>query len=362
MLGLAVGMAPQYSAEVPLQLPAGFGWDTARFPISPSRVGSAYRSNLTPRDLVSPAIWSGPAFHVDAETGDDANDGLAASDGDFSAAKRTIYSAFQAGNATGAAYRVIVKSGLYEESAFTRNGNDEPNQPVAILGWGGPVRYRTGPHSVSWIDAGGSFSASVSSVKRVFRTDALTAQGQYSELVKAADLATCQATADTWFDDSGTVHVNVGNAPGSSDIALIRSFHGARFLTHAQDLYLENIHCEGGIYGALHVDAIATRNVVAVGCSFRYAAPSNPASPLDAVQVRRTDGLVAFFDCDASMGGSDGWSFHEDGTPGMHVLLDNCHGHHNGIDPATSWNGFTTHDGVRSIVLGGSFGHSRNGV
>ena len=60
------------------------------------------------------------------------------------APKRTIYSAFATGNATGGAYRVIVKAGQYEESAFTRNGKNELIQPVAIAGWGGAVRLSDG--------------------------------------------------------------------------------------------------------------------------------------------------------------------------------------------------------------------------
>lgn len=364
MLGTGVGLQPQYSfsAAKALDLPSGFGWDQIRFPIEVTDTAVGFVSNLTPRDLVDPAIWTGAAIHVDSGAGDDNNSGFAALDGDFTAAKRTIYSAFIAGNATGAPYRVIVKAGQYEESAFTRNGNDEPNQPVAILGWGGPVRYRTGPFSVNWSDAGGSYSAPVSAVKRVFRTDVLSSDGYFTELVAAPDLVSYQATLGTWFLDGGTVHVNIGNQPTSEGIALIRGFHGARFMTHAADMYLENIHCEGGSTGALHLDPTSTRNIIGVNCSFRYSAPSNPSAPLDAVRVRRTNGLVAFFDCDASIGAKDGWSFHEDGTVGMHVLLQNCTGVRNGIDPATSCNGFTAHDGIRSIVLGGTFGHSRNGT
>jgi hypothetical protein len=267
-----------------------------------------------------------------------------------------------AGNATGAPYRVIVKAGEYEESAFTRNGNDEPDQAVAILGWGGPVRYRTGPFVVNWSDAGGSYTASVSVVKRVFRTDVLSPEGNYTELVKAVDLVSCKATLGTWFLDGGTVHVNIGSQPANDGIALIRSFHGARFMTHTSDMYLEDIHCEGGITGALHFDPVSTRNIVGVNCSFKYSAPSNSNVPLDAVRIRRTDGLVAFFNCDASMGAKDGWSFHEDGNSGLHVLLQNCSGLRNGIDPATSCNAFTSHDSIRSIVLGGTFGLSRNGT
>jgi hypothetical protein len=362
MIAVGLGLAQGFRSETPIPLPAGFGWDTGRFPLNVTKGGAGYSANLTPRDLVDPLIWSGAAIHVDRATGDDANTGLGGQDGDFSDAKRSIYAAFVTGNALGAPYRVLVRAGEYEESAFTRNGNDEPDQPVAVIGWDGPVRYRTGPFFASWSDAGGSYSTPLSAVRRVFRTDVLDANGLYTELLKAADLAACQATSNSWFDDAGIVHVNIGLAPGAQDIALIRSFHGARFLTHTSDLYLEDIHCEGGITGALHCDAIADRNVVGVRCSFRYSAPSNVNNPRDAVQVRRTNGLVAFFDCDASGGADDGWSFHEDGYVGMHVLMQGCTGYGNGIDPATSVNGFTTHDGLRAIDLGGSYGWSRNGT
>ncbi|TNF19042.1 MAG: hypothetical protein EP318_16390 [Rhodobacteraceae bacterium] len=362
MLGLGLALQPQFPAEVTVPLPVGFGWNAAAHPVRIVQSGAGFRSETAPRDLVDPGIWTGAAIHVDGALGDDGNSGLGAEDGDFSAAKRTIWAAFVAGNATAAPYRVLVKPGFYEEGAFTRNGNDEPAQPVAVIGWGGPVMYRTGPWSVGWTDAGGTFSAGVSAVKRVFRTDVENPRGLYSELAQVADPATCAATPQSWCNDGGTVHVNIGSAPGAGDLALIRSFHGARFLSHADDLYLENIHCQGGITGALHCDAAASRNVVAVDCSFRYSAPSNSSAPLDAARVRRTKGLAAFFDCDASYGAKDGWSFHEDGNAGLHVLLERCTGSDNGALGASSVNALSTHDAIRMIVLGGEFGWSRNGT
>ncbi|MBD3665388.1 hypothetical protein [Sulfitobacter aestuariivivens] len=362
MLGLSVGLQPQYSSRVPVDFPTGFGWDQAHHPLSIHRTGTRYVADINPRDLVDPAIWAGPAYHVDSAAGDDGQTGLGSVDGDFTQAKRTIYAAFLAGNATAAPYRVLVKPGTYEESAFTRNGNDEPDQPVAIIGWGGPATYRTGPFNVAWTNADDTFSAPVSSVKRVFRTDVLTPEGHYTELTEVTDTATCAVTDQSWAVDGSTVHINIGSAPGANDIALLRSFHGARFMTHTHDIYLENIHTQGGITGALHLDPVASRNIVGLNCSFRYAAPSNPAAPLDAARIRRTSGLCAFFNCDASQGAKDGWSFHEDGVSGLHVLLQDCTGWRNGIAGASSCNGFTTHDAVRAIVLNGAFGLSRNGT
>ena len=364
MLGLGLGMQPRFllaASGVPdVTFPTGFAWDQERFGFGVTKAGAEYVSDLNPATLVDAGIWSGPAFHVDS-AGNDANSGLGAQDGDFSDAKRTIYGAFRAGNATGAPYRVLVNAGQYEGSAFTRNGKDEPSQPVAIIAHGGRVSYRTGPFSVNWAQAGGTYSANVSSVRRVFRTDILTPEGLFTELTKVADIATCAATLNSWVLDGSVVHTNIGGAPASDQIALLRSFNGARFMTHTDDLYLEGFDIEGGISGALHCDPVAARNVIAVGCTFRYSAPSNPAAPQDAVRVRRNNGLVAFFDCDASMGAKDGWSFHDDGTAGMHVLLQNCTSWRNGTAGATSVNGFTLHDDVVGSSINGTYGMSQNG-
>ncbi|KKL85903.1 hypothetical protein LCGC14_1950060 [marine sediment metagenome] len=39
-------------------------------------------------------------------------------------------------------------------------------------------------------------------------------------------------------------------------------------MTHDKDFYLENVHCEGGISGALHFNTAGARNIVGVNCSF----------------------------------------------------------------------------------------------
>lgn len=345
------------------KIPTGLGWNSTAWPLTVTRYDDGHDVGLNPRDLVDSGIWSGPAFHVDLTDGDDANTGAGANDGDFSDALRTIHAAFTEGNATGQAYRVLVNSGTCDESAFSKNGQVEPNQPVAIIGWGGPVTYRTGPWNIPWtLDQGTTYSAAITSRNRVFRSDVLTDEGHYTELTLAADLATCRSTVGTWFGDGTDVYVNVGASPSNEDIAVLRGFHGARFLTHADDLYLEDIHTQGGITGALHCNAAATRNIIGVDCSFRYSSPSNTAAPLDAVQIRDTEGLVAFWRSDASFGAKDCWNFHETNEGNLSVLLVDCSGHYAGAFDETSCNAFTTHDQIRAVVIGGDFGLSRDGA
>ncbi|MEO9574267.1 MAG: hypothetical protein ABJ360_16430 [Roseobacter sp.] len=131
MLAVAVGMQPQYSSRVAVPFPTGFTWDQGRFGFDLTRSGGRFETDLNPRDLIAPAVWSHPAFHVD-RVGNDSSDGVGAQDGDFFNAKRTIHAEFDARNATDASYRVLVNANTFWGSAFARNGQIEPEQPVAV--------------------------------------------------------------------------------------------------------------------------------------------------------------------------------------------------------------------------------------
>ena len=99
MLGLSLGLKPGGGVETPVPLPAGFSWDTSRFPLPIRRAGwpISHRSGSACAGFLRQS-GDGPAIHVDSASGDDSNSGLGA-DGDFSQAKRSIHAAFVAGNA-----------------------------------------------------------------------------------------------------------------------------------------------------------------------------------------------------------------------------------------------------------------------
>ena len=73
MLGLSMGMIPPAPTERPMPLPAGFNWDSGRFPLAITKSGAGYRWDVDPRSLVDPLIWSGPAYHVDGDNGDNSS-------------------------------------------------------------------------------------------------------------------------------------------------------------------------------------------------------------------------------------------------------------------------------------------------
>ncbi len=143
-----------------------------------------------------------------------------------------------------------------------RHRRAEP--PVAILGWNGLVNYRSGLRSQVWtLDQGTTYTATITSVMRLFRADVLTEEGLYIELVLAASLVACRSTVGTWFKDTGDVlYVNLGKVVSSTDVVVIRGFHGGTVPDPCgRPLSREPRH-RGRDTGALHCDAVATRAII----------------------------------------------------------------------------------------------------
>ncbi|NVK41437.1 MAG: hypothetical protein HWE39_09345 [Oceanospirillaceae bacterium] len=68
------------------------------------------------------------------------------------------------------------------------------------------------------------------------------------------------------------------------------------------------------------------------------------------------------FGVDGSKGQKDGFGYHSDAGAGLAVLHINCVSADNGRLDETSINGFTTHDTVKSIDIGGRYGWGINGT
>ncbi|SDE46742.1 hypothetical protein SAMN04488105_10417 [Salipiger thiooxidans] len=352
--------------------PAGLGW-TATDTVYAALVGSTWLCSVNPRTLVAMAIWSGNVFYVDPEEGDDSNDGVGDYWGDYSSAKRNLHAAITAGNATGSAYIIKVKGGESPgETWATNNGAVEPTQHMAII-CDAPMYYRVGSWTNTWtLDSGTCYYTTATSIGRVLRTDKRDARGHYIDLEHQQDngetdaeaLAAVRANPDNtfWRDlANNRVYVNIGREPGNRHIALLRNVRGLEFDSSTPgDIYIEGMHTEGGIDGAFAVTGTGTRNIVAVNCSFLYQ--GHRTQIRNAVSVTQTEGLVAMFGVDGSKGQKDGFGYHSDAGAGLSVLHVNCISADNGRLDETSINGFTTHDTVKSIDIGGRYGWGINGT
>ncbi|WP_289156091.1 hypothetical protein [uncultured Salipiger sp.] len=351
--------------------PAGLGW-TATDTVYAALVGSTWLCSVNPRALVSQEIWSGAVVYVDPEDGDDANDGLGDHWGDYSRAKRNMYAAITAGNATGSGFLIKVKGGESPgETWATNNGAVEPTQHMGII-CDAPMSYRVGNWTNTWtLDSGTCYYTTATSIGRVLRTDKRDARGHYIDLEHtqndgesdAAALAAVQSTEGTFWRDlaNNRVYVNIGREPGNRHIALLRNVRGLEFDTSTpKDIYIEGMHTEGGIDGAFAVTGTGTRNIVCVNCSFLYQ--GHRTQIRNAVAFTQTEGLVAMFGVDGSKGQKDGFGYHSDAGAGLAVLHINCVSADKGRLDEASINGFTTHDTVKSIDIGGRYGWGINGT
>lgn len=356
-------ITPQASVEMPtpVRLPGWFRWP---YPMPIGRIGRKYAAYIDPRSYVNPAVWTGPAYHVDGVFGVDANTGLGVYDGDFSAAKKSIFSAITAGNATGAPYRVIVKAGTYtQERSINGSGGQagvEPTQHCAFIAWGGIVYHVAGTAEAAWVNDGSgtnTYTGGPSNASRVFDRLNLDIHGSYTELVNVADQSTVRATAGSWSGLGTKLAIRRadGLTPDSENTLVLRNIDTAAFDSCTTDLYFEGFHFHGGTFGALWIDPVSTRNVVCVDCEAAYSGTT--ANPLDAFRIRRVQGLVLMVRCTARKAWKDGFNYHDDDAAdfSMRVMHIDCRGYSTGKTGSSSNNNLTTHDFVILLDLNGDY-------
>lgn len=369
-IALATGLSAQSGIYTP---PESLGWPAAYHFQAAELPNGKFAALVNPRALVDQRIWSGPAYYVATNGNDTTGTGLSA------APVRSIWKAVQLGNSNGTPYRVMIGAGMYRMTN-SMNGYPsgwptppvsaliEPTQPCAFIAHNGRVEH-SAMKDVSTFPTvkDGTYGncyvlPNTEGTRRVFDRLTFDQYGNFTELVNAASLAACDATPNSWYQSGSSLYLNRtdGVAPTFNNTLTLQNTYTAAFLSNTSDLYFEGIDFLGGNSGALHIDPVSTRNVVAVGCSFRYAGSS--AFGISGLRVRRVTGLCAFFRCFASGNSTDGLNFHADGSSGMYVLTSQCRAIANGVSPNTSCNGWTTHDNVIGIDIGGEYGPHLDGA
>lgn len=360
----------QYAKTLPRYTPpSGLGWPS-RFAFESIELPNGeFTALLDPKSLVTQSIWSGPAFYV-STTGSDS------ADGSLATPLRSIWKATELGDATGVPYRVMIKGGQYR-MPHSINGQPpswptppvaalkEPVQPCALIAYDGRVeiaamRDVTFPSVKDGTQTNCFAITNCEGSRRVFDRTRRDSYGNFFELTNAASLAACNATTDTWFQSGSTLYINWGSTvPSYTNLLATANTYVAAFLANTADVYLEGINFFGGSNSAVLFDPIATRNIVGVDCEFSYAGSS--ASGISGFRSRRTAGLTALFHCRANDNSTDGFNVHADSVTGVYFLTIGCRALANGVSPNTSCNGWTTHDDVVGIDIGGDYGPQING-
>jgi hypothetical protein len=345
---------------------AGIEWNRITYPINLTKVGDTWETDFDRDDYLPDSTFVN-TYYVDVATGNNSNNGLT-----VGTKKKSIHSALTAGNATGQPYKVIITAGLYTRGdGLSNSGSVKPTQSCAIVATGG--RVVTGTFDdLSWPGSpDGTFTncykVSRSNVGEVYNIAANDVYGDYDQLLKVADAATCDSTPGSWAQVGSDLYVHradaaaVTNANTRANLTIdhftITSFDNKR-------IYMYGIDMEGGFNGGgWCISGVSNTVVIAENCSFKYAGTF--ATSLDCVAITSSTGLFVFKDCLFAKSSKDGLNVHYSpaGVPRRtFILTEGCTSRNHGKGASTSNNGLTGHENVPFLDVESRWEYGRGGV
>ncbi len=380
---------PHINTLIPVALPAGLSWNTGSWPIfvnlkapnmleRPFGVLSAGSFDPLTASAYTTAI-AGTTVYV-ASTGNDTT-----GDGTVGNPYLSIQKAVSILNAGGSPGRIRVAAGLYHKDTNFTKGNAANVATVDIVyeATGGRAVVTTHDNTLTWTLDGtytncyGS-SSLANAPARVLNFADRDAYGLHPDFIKAPDAATCNATPGSWYYDSGgtKLYINRGDglvvtSTGSTANSRVYRSVPNFFINGAtqRNFWLKGQNPGDGfdLEGAANTGATAScMNVTFSGsssgkilyakdCSFRYAGYYNGSQAGNGVGINNFSGIGWFENCDASGNGADGFNCHDTNVYGANFLTLNCTGYRNGVIGSTSNNGWTTHEAVIGIDIGGDY-------
>lgn len=342
----------EYPPLGPAALPPPFAWNDAAYPLGLSGLETAPQITLAPRDVVNPAIFTGPAFYADSSQADNSGDGLTAL-----TAKRDISECVLLGNAAAQPYRVLIEAGDYfrRESINGDGVSVEPTQPCGFIAQNGRVRHVAGTDVPYSLHSGTTHAGPHSTAAMVLDRLDVDANGVYATLESAADIAACIATPNSWVTTGGQTYIHRadGLAPASNNTLITRNIDAARFTAWGQDAYFEGLDFEGGTRGAIVFTAQAERALAADNCSFSYG--GYPGFRVNGTEIYGASGLVYFRDCSANANFKDGLGFHGNAAAQLYALTYRCSAHRNGVDGGVSINAHTIHENILAVDIASTY-------
>lgn len=177
-------------------------------------------------------------------------------------------------------------------------------------------------------------------------------------LSKVNSIEEVNTTLNSWYTNGTKVYINVGVAPNKNIVPLIGASN-IQVSKIPSDMYFENLNVYGG-NNPIQLNLSKGNKAYFKNVNFYH---SNPG--FNGVAITGGD-LVVFDNCKANYNDMDGFNHHIGADSSLPLIIEiNCIGIENGSDKGTagfkSNNGTTTHDGVKSIRINGSYGRNDGG-
>lgn len=356
-------------------MPAGFNWSSTLPKVKAYHIGEYFSCNIRPEDLIDYSIYTQTIF-VDKSGGNDANNGLS-----WANRKASIGNARRVASASGIPTRILVYTDkgrlVYQRAKSFADDSSTAvsNVPIIIETMDG--RCKTGPFDdLTWAKTAGYvnvYDTTRSNALRAFNPQLPDFIGSNVEkeyvYINAGNLAASITAVDaqegSWTVDGATnkvyAHAHGHDVVSDATIRLTLSTPGIEWNCN-KDLFLRGFDFYGGVGGNLKAFGGSTNNIVVDDCNFYYAASGNTyngsSSVIDSAQILGCQ-LFAAFNSSFKYASKDGINLHAENSVIPSGLIVNCVGQFNGLTPSQSNNGFTTHDGIKSISIGSTYTHNR---
>ncbi len=322
-----------------------------------------FYTNVTPESLIDTTGYA-QTYYVECVNGNDANSGLT-----WALRKKSIGSAITAAIASGLPSRILVdaSAGLpyYRQVGFSPAGT-AINSTVPLLIEAINGRARVGLFdNLTWTKTGGAtytYQTARAYAIRARNMEYVDEYGFARTYTWVTSAAAVDATEGSFYTDGTTVWVHPHNhdEPNINNARIDIQQRNLNWSCN-QNLFLRGFDFEGGQEGCLSIGGGSTNTIVLDDCTMRYAVGSNlqNGGTTYATGARISScGLFAAFGCDASKNSRDGFGYVADAGPIPGGLLVNCRGWLNGEGGSQSNNGYTSHEGVKSVSVGCDWRHS----
>lgn len=356
--------------------PTGFVWPAGLPEVTATKVGNDFLCNINPQTLIDTTAIT-QVYRVDIEKGNDANSGST-----WATAVKSVWRAIELAMAPaqGLDCKILIKGGIYPVGNGFLNSDanvDLKDRTIVFESVYGRALLGIFSENQWTLEGGQTNTYSCTRDLAVIAVNPSLLKNEevdnpsnagYTQYTNVTSIAEVEATEGTFWVNGTTCYVHPHGSVAATD-KNVRIYENQKQLsgTNYGNIMFRNIDTEGGRLGAVY-SASANKNsgsLVTDGSTHRYCLGGTFTNPVTWSTFSISDlEIKAHFNTDASYNGSDGFGVSGGGSNQNCALLAvNCTSNYNGLltehapsgSKPTSVNGFTGHNGLSAISIGGEY-------
>ena len=330
--------------------PVGWTWD---LPFNIQKLGSSYRVDPTFNLKTYAGITVTKTYWVKMAS-EGGSDG--ASGADEAHAFATIGFAISRADVD----CVMIKAGTYTGYPSSQGWHGAGAvRSCQVIGYGGPVISAIDivTSIITWSLVGNHYEGTyATSVGGIRDSSNLDVYGDEIPLALAADVASCDAAANSWWRNAGVLYVHTfdGRSPDANIKISIGTANGA--MTAAITQYIEGISFHGGSGPAFNASLAGNGiKLYCKNCNFKN---SSWWGTQDTFNITGGGGEVILQGCVSARGNGDAFKAQFSGAYVSNLAMIDCIGRYSGAVGNTNSNGYSRHGPGSTVAINTEFHHT----